>query len=187
MSDELEYKYFSEYDIKPINTYFGTLNCFLNPPKLPTVLIPKHFSDKSEMYLYKDKIPFEQLESYGSDPKLIIQENEEADKLADKIYNLLSNRKRKQLYDEFQKFILLRSPISDSQLRNKMKEIGNILGPLKQSIFPAMHSYLKNIPIDKNINSNPEIKQEVLELQSIVDSASNLSNLWEYINKYIIV
>lgn len=59
-----------------------------------------------------------------------------------------------------------------------MKEIGQILQPLKPTLFPLIHSYLLGKPIEENPTA--EIKQEVIELQSIVDSASNLSNLWEY-------
>lgn len=72
--------------------------------------------------------------------------------------------------------------------------MGQILGPLKSTLFPLIHSYLVGKTIDVNNSNNNnnnnngsyEIKQEVIELQSIVDSASNLSNLWEYIYLFIL-
>ena len=114
-------------------------------------------------------------------------ENERADILADHINELLSHRKQKFMlcldfflirsYKEFQKFIMLPSPVGRQSLIKMLREIDKELGEVSPSLLPWIESYFNGTEFPKT----GEVKKEVqMQLDILTKVTEKFFRDWEY-------
>ncbi|KAK8797392.1 hypothetical protein WA158_004600 [Blastocystis sp. Blastoise] len=88
-------------------------------------------------------------------------ENERADILADKIHELASRKKRKMIYRELQKIIMLPSPVDPSQITNCLTNIEKNLEHVGSSLIPWLNAYFKGLKFpEDNVENLQESKKE---------------------------
>ncbi|KAK8812515.1 hypothetical protein WA538_003729 [Blastocystis sp. DL] len=95
-------------------------------------------------------------------------ENERADILADRINDLLSNRKQKFVYKELQKFIMLPSPVDRQTLFRMLRELDKGLDAVSPSLLPWIEAYF-------NGTEFPEAGEEKKEVQLQLDALTRVT------------
>ena len=115
-------------------------------------------------------------------------ENERADILADRINELLSNRKQKFMYrfpqivslrryKEFQKFIMLPSPVTRQSLIKMLRVIDKELGEVSPSLLPWIESYFNGTEFPK---AGEEKKEIQMQLDILTKVTEKFFRDWEY-------